>query len=71
MNGRKLFREYAQKVHGKEAKEFVRIENNFYNEDVLVTKDNNRGEERCIINYKDLVYWIIKNKSFDNQDVTK
>ena len=61
MNGRKLFREYAQSK-GKEAKEFVRIENEFYSLDTLFTKDNKGFEERCTINYKEMVHWIIKTK---------
>jgi pectin methylesterase-like acyl-CoA thioesterase len=62
MNGRKVFRDYAIQEHNKEAKEFVKIENDFYNNDTLITKDNNGQEERTTINYKDLVHWIIKNK---------
>jgi len=33
MNGRKVFREYAQQLKNKQAKEFVRIEDEFYNQD--------------------------------------
>lgn len=61
MNGRKLFREYAQSK-GKEAKEFVRIESEFYDVDTLFTKDNSGKEEQTSINYKDMVNWIIKTK---------
>ena len=42
MNGRRLFREYAQSK-GKEAKEFVEVKDDWYNQDTLVTKDN-KGE---------------------------
>ena len=59
MNGRKLYRDYAQSK-GKEAKEFVKIEEGWYNIDILITKDNNGKEERTTINYKDLVNWIIR-----------
>jgi hypothetical protein len=58
MNGRRLYRDYAQSK-GKEAKEFVKIEEDWYNNDTLITKDNNGKEERTGINYKDLVNWII------------
>lgn len=59
MNGRKLFREYAQHL-GKEAKEFVSVENQWYNQDTLITKDNKGNIEKCTIDYKDMVHWIIK-----------
>lgn len=60
MNGRKLFREYAQEKHAKVAKEFVRIEDGFYSSDILITKDNQGLEEQCTIDYKDMIHWIIK-----------
>ena len=62
MNGRKLFREYAQEKHNKEAKEFVRIENQWYSQDTLITKDNQGRREKCTIDYKDMVHWIIRTK---------
>ena len=69
MNGRKLFREYAQ-YRNQEAKEFVRIEKvheyyGDYDEDVLITKSNSGKEERTTIDYKDMVHWIIKTKKND------
>lgn len=60
MNGRRLYRKYAQSM-GRDAKEFVKIEEEYYNNDILITKDNNGKEERTSINYKDLVNWIIRN----------
>jgi cytidylate kinase len=62
MNGRKLFREYAQSK-GKEAKEFVKIEDEQYQYDTLITKDGNGKEENTSINYKDMINWIICTKS--------
>ena len=59
MNGRRLYREYAQSK-GKEANEFVKIEEYWYNQDILITKDNKGNEERTSINYKDLVNWMIR-----------
>jgi cytidylate kinase len=59
MNGRKLFREYAQSK-GKEAKEFVKIEDEQYQYDTLITKDDNGKEETTNINYKDMVTWMIR-----------
>jgi hypothetical protein len=59
MNGRRLFREYA-KSKGKEAKSFIRINSGFYDQDTLITKDNNGFDEHTDINYKDMVHWIIK-----------
>jgi|TARA_B110000259_G_C13979019_1_gene387866 hypothetical protein len=61
MNGRRLFREYAQS-QGKEAKEFVEIKEDWYNQDTLVTKDNKGGLEETSINYKEMLHWIIKTK---------
>ena len=61
MNGRRLFREYAQ-FKGKEAKEFVDIKDEWYSEDQLTTKDNNGRLEKTTINYKEMVHWIIKKK---------
>lgn len=59
MNGRRLFREYAQS-RGKEAKEFVRIDSGWYNQDTLITKDNDGRQEELIIDYKEIVNWIIR-----------
>ena len=59
MNGRRLYREYARSK-GKEAKEFVEIEEGWYNQDTLITRDNKGNEERTVINYKDLVNWMIR-----------
>lgn len=59
MNGRRLYREYAQSK-GKEAKEFVKIEEDWYLHDTLITKDNKGNEERTKIDYKDLVNWMIR-----------
>jgi hypothetical protein len=61
MNGRKLFREYAQYL-GKEAKEFVEIKQEWYNQDDLITKDSVGNLEKTTIRYKDMVHWIIKTK---------
>ena len=59
MNGRRLFREYAQSK-GHEAKEFVELISNWYDNDTLITKDSNGNEERTSIDYKALTHWIIK-----------
>ena len=61
MNGRKLYREYAQSK-GKEAKEFVKVEEGWYNQDTLITKDNKGNIEETTIRYKDMVNWIIRTK---------
>lgn len=61
MNGRKLFREYAQSK-GKEAVEFVEIQQEFYSNDTLITKDSNKNLERTTIDYRDMVHWIIAKK---------
>lgn len=60
MNSRAIFRLYAQQIYKKEAKEFVRIEDDFYNLDSLITKNNQGDEERCTIDYKEMVHWLFK-----------
>ena len=60
MNGKKLFREYAKDKHGKEAKEFIKIEDGWYSHDLLKTRDLNGNLEECTIDYKDMVHWIIR-----------
>jgi len=64
MNGRRLFREYAQSK-GKEAKEFVEIKDNWYDADTLITKDIKGKIEETTISYKDMVHWIIRTKPND------
>ena len=59
MNGRRLYREYAQSM-GKEAREFVKIEEGWNETDILITKDNKGNEEQTRIDYRDLVNWIIR-----------
>lgn len=59
MNGKRMYREYAQSK-GKEAKEFIKIQSDWYDQDVLITKDNNGNEEKTNINYKELVHWLIR-----------
>jgi hypothetical protein len=66
MNGRKLFREYAQSK-GHDAKEFVEIKQEFYAQDTLVTKDNYDRLETLTIDYREMVHWIIKNKKNNGQ----
>ena len=61
MNGRELFREYAQSL-GKEVKEFVEIKQEWYEQDDLITKDNSGNTETTGLSYKDMVHWIIKSK---------
>ena len=61
MNGRRLFREYAQSK-GKEAKEFVEIIPDWYDYDTLVTKDSKGNREESSISYKEMVHWIIRTK---------
>lgn len=61
MNGRRLYREYAQS-RGYEAKEFVEIGRGFYTQDTLITKDNKGNLERISLDYQDVVNWIIRTK---------
>lgn len=60
MNGRRLFRLYAQSK-GKEAISFVKIKKDYY-WDTLVTKDSDGREERTDLGYDDMVNWIIASK---------
>jgi hypothetical protein len=64
MNGRKIFRKYAQSL-GKEANSFVEIKSQFYGQDSLITKDSKGRLETTTISYKDMVHWIIKQKKED------
>lgn len=67
MNGRKLYREFAQSK-GKEAKEFDKIERGFFTtSDTLHTKDNNGYPEQTSLDYEDVVNWIIANKKFKDE----
>ena len=56
MNGRAIYRKYAQSK-GKEATQFDRIEPDY---DTLYAKDSQDREEKTNINYKDLVNFIIR-----------
>jgi len=67
MNGRRLFREYAQEMKGKQAKSFLRIENDYYF-DTLITIDDKGNEEKSTIDYKEMVHWIIRNKKQTNHE---
>lgn len=60
MNGRRLFREYAQSK-GKVAKEFIEITSEWESY-TLHTKDDDGKLETLTINYRDMVHWIIKTK---------
>jgi len=62
MNGRRLFREYAQSK-GKEAVSFVKIEPEQYNNDTLVTRSNDGQLEQTSIDYKDMIHWVVRNKN--------
>lgn len=64
--GRRILREFAQSK-GKEAVGFVRIEDEFYNNDTLVTLDSDGREETLIFNYKELFHWMVANKKFVNK----
>jgi len=62
MNGRRLFREYAQSK-GKEAKEFVEIISEFGDySDTLITKSDSGQIESSSLDYKEMVHWVIKTK---------
>jgi hypothetical protein len=60
-NGRKIFRQYAQ-FKGKEAKEFVKIKDDWYNCDTLITKNSKGNIEETSINYKEMIHLIIAKK---------
>lgn len=65
MNGRKLFREYAQSK-GRTASGFLEIKEGWYNEDTLFTQDNDGKIEQTSIDYKDMIHWIIRNKKLQD-----
>ena len=62
MKGRRLFREYARQMCGKEAKEFIEIKPDWYSQDNLITKDSKGNIEKSTIDYKEMVHWIIRTK---------
>lgn len=57
---RKIFRAYAQS-NCKEAKEFVELQSDMYQNDTLITKSNSGAIETTSINYKDMLFWLFKN----------
>lgn len=66
MNGRRLFREYAQSK-GREATGFIEIkeERDYYGDfitTILVTQDSKGKLEYTEFEYKDMIHWIIRNK---------
>lgn len=66
MNGRRLFREYAQS-RGREAIGFIEIkeEREYYGDfirTILVTTDSKGKLEETEIDYKDVINWIIRWK---------
>ena len=60
MTNRSIYRLYAQKVHGKIAKEFVEVIPQWYQQDTLVTKDNNGKLEECTIDYRNMLHFVLK-----------
>ena len=61
MNGRKLYREYAQSK-GKQAIGFKEIIKDYDGVATLTTYDSVGVEEKLIFSYQDLVNWIIRYK---------
>lgn len=59
MTTRRLYGLYAQEVHGKQVKGFLRIIS-YYGYAELYTLDNNGKEESCEINYQQMIYWIAR-----------
>lgn len=57
---RKIFREFA-KSKGKEAKEFVELQSEMYQNDTLITKSNSGALEKTSINYKNMLFWVFRN----------
>ncbi len=57
---RSIFREYA-KSKGKEAKEFVRIEDGIYDQNTLHTKGAKGNHEELLFNHRDIFYWVLAN----------
>lgn len=66
MNGRRLFREYAQS-RGREAIGFIEIkeEREYYGgyiKTILITQDSKGKLEHTELEYKDMIHWIIRTK---------
>lgn len=62
MNGRRVLREYA-KSKGREAKEFERVEDDYYGATIF-TKDSHGKVESTSLDYRDLFHWMVKSKKF-------
>lgn len=66
MNGRRLFREYAQS-RGKEATGFIEIkkERDYYDDNrstFLITQDRKGNLEKTLLDFEEMMYWLIKTK---------
>ena len=61
MNGRRLYREYAQ-TKGMEAVGFKSITLDYYGDIDLITYDSKGKEEYTRFNGKAMIDWIIKTK---------
>lgn len=65
----KLYLENTLKA--KVAKEFVEIKSGFYDQDKLLTRDNEGFVEETDLSYKEMVHWIITKKpEFTKKDKT-
>jgi len=62
-----MFREYA-KSKGQVAKAFVRLKSEPYDVDVLETKDDDGGLEVTLIDYKELVFWLLRKYSMKEKE---
>lgn len=54
-----IYIEYA-KSKGRKANEFIRLKQEYYNIDTIITKDKEGNEETTLIDYKDFTNWLIK-----------
>lgn len=64
---RRIFREYAQSK-GKEAKEFVEIKSEIYENDYLITMSNGGKIERTSIDYRDMIHWINRTYKLEKKN---
>ena len=60
MNGRRIFRKYAR-YKGKEAKSFIEIIPQWYDQDTLITEDSKGRREETMVDYKEMVHLMIRN----------
>lgn len=64
MNSRKLYREYLKSL-GLDCKEFISLEDDWYEAQIIYYKDSDGVEKFTTISVKSMLEWVFK--SFNNK----